>query len=286
MCTSILGRDGRPIQLKWHSLRRYTGDAPIARANLEAGFEGDAVMEVDLRLTRDGHWVALHNDTLDEETSGTGGVAQQDRSDLQSLRMRTPSGRDTGEPLVFLEELVEAAHRWSLSRAELQLDMKVTAEELSDAVLDRFAREVGPLRASFSLSGTDPEALARLRSAVPGIPVTLSCSRQLGGARDQHQFEGRVAAALARLDSASMIWVNHRVLQAAYRTGFDLVGFTHQRGVRVDTGTIDVGAPGWLAGLLLAVQAGVDRITTNSPCDLQEQVTHALKLSRQRAPVG
>lgn len=286
MCTSIPGLHDRTIQLKWHSLRRQADEAAVSRANLETGLEVGAVMEADIRLTRDGDWVCLHNATLDDETTGTGLVAQQSTTAVRALRMRTPSGLETDVAPVFLDELVDAVYRWSLSAGEVQLDLKVSAGELNDAVLERFKRDIGPLRGSFSLSGADADALARLRTAVPGIETTLSCSRQIGGARDQRQFEARAAAALARLDGLSMIWVNHRVLQAAYRMGFDLVAFAHERGVGVDTGTIDVGATGWRGALMLALQTDVDRITSNSPCELANQVGEWLKARPQPAVVA
>jgi glycerophosphoryl diester phosphodiesterase len=282
MCTSIPRAHGQIVRLKWHSLRRHAGDAPVSAANLEAGFDAGATMEADLRLTADRRWVCLHNDTLDEETTGSGPLAQHTSEDLRDLRMRTRTGAVTEAPVSFLEDLADAARRWSLSSAELQLDVKAPAEELGDDVLDRFARVVGPVSHSFSLSGTDPTALDRLRSAVPGLPVTLSCSAQLGGARDGRQFESRLESAIAQLDHPELIWVNHRVLQAAYRTGFDLVGFAHLHGVAVDTGTIDIGATGWRAALVLALQANVDRITTNTPCEVADQLTEWLKTSGPR----
>jgi glycerophosphoryl diester phosphodiesterase len=273
MCTTVSGLEGTTIRLKWHGLRRHPGDPGMLRTNLDAGLAEGAVMEADIRLTRDGRWACLHDETLELETNGRGPVGLWSASELAAVRMRAPSGALTDEPLVYLDDLVAAAARHAgVAGAEVQLDLKEASEALSDGLLDEFARQVGPLEGSFSLSGVDSAALARLRSAVPSLRVTSSCSRQLGGARDASQFQTRLMGALAETEGISMVWVHHRVLQASYRVGFDLVGFAHRRGVGVDTGTIDVGANGWRRSLVLALQAKVDRITTNSPCALAQQV--------------
>jgi hypothetical protein len=187
--------------------------------------------------------------------------------------MRAPDGRVSVAPPLFLDDLVEAARRWSLSTAELQLDLKVPAEAITNAILDQFARDIGPVRSLFSLSGTDPRALRRLRSAVPSLGVTASCSKRLWGADTASEFERRLEAVLADSDGVELIWVNHRVLQAATGAGFDLVRSAHERGVGVDTGTIDAGGEHSEAAMDLALSAGVDRITTNSPCALAARVS-------------
>lgn len=272
MCTTIPRSHSPNVQLKWHNLRRHPREPGALRSNLEAGLAADAVMETDIRLTRDGHWICLHNPTLDEETTGTGPVAEQSADRLRLLQTRTPAGVPSGIAPTFLEDLLETVRAYPASAAELQLDLKVSATEIDDGVLARFSDLVGPVRSRLSVSGTDVGALARIREALPELPITLSPSARLGGARDATVFESRMRAELARLDGPSMIWVNHRVLQAAYRARFDLVGFAHREGVAVDTGTIDVGGSGWRSALVLALQAKVDRITTNSPCDVAAQV--------------
>jgi hypothetical protein len=103
---------------------------------------------------------------------------------------------------------------------------------------------------------------------VPSLGVTASCSKQLWAAKTASEFERHLEAVLSESDGVELIWINHRVLEAAYRTDFDLVGSAHERGVGVDTGTIDAGAEGGEAAIELALSAGVDRITTNSPCAL------------------
>ncbi len=283
MCTTIPRSHGPHVQLKWHNLRRHRTEPGALRSNLEVGLATGAVMEADLRVTRDGHWVCLHDAMLDEETTGHGPVIEYDADQLRRLQTRTPAGAISGFAPLFLEDLAELIEERPATSAEVQLDLHVSEQEISDVALGRLARLVAPLQTSFSLSGTDAGALTRVRDTVPELPITLSSSERLGGARDAALFESRMRTELAQLDGLALIWVNHRVLQAAYRARFDLVGFAHQFGVGVDTGTIDFGAAGWRAALVLALQAKVDRITSNTPCEIAAQAERWTEGSQRTA---
>lgn len=272
MCTSIPSADDEPIRLKWHSLRRHAREAATIRDNLVAGLEAGAVMEVDIRLTADGRWACLHDREIRDETSGTGSLDERTAEQLSLLRLRAPSGRVTDHPVLFLEDVVAAVGAHATDDAEVQLDLKEPAEGISDEILTQFAEQVGPLARHFSLSGSEVDALSRLRSAVPALPVTYSCSAQLRGADNAEEFASRFDAALDALDDLAMVWVQHRALDAADDAGFDLVSHAHQRGVGVDTGTIDLGFPGGRQALSLARRLGVDRVTTNGPCHMAEYV--------------
>lgn len=74
------------LRFKWPRLERHRTDPPFSRANLEAGLAAGAPLEVDLRATADGHWVCLHDATLERETSGAGPIAAQRRVELERLR--------------------------------------------------------------------------------------------------------------------------------------------------------------------------------------------------------
>ncbi|HQP99276.1 MAG TPA: glycerophosphodiester phosphodiesterase family protein [bacterium] len=55
---------------------------PAFQAAIEAGFEW---VETDIRLTRDGHYVLLHNDVVDGITDGSGKVEEMLLADLKKL---------------------------------------------------------------------------------------------------------------------------------------------------------------------------------------------------------
>lgn len=75
----------RSIQIMLH---RGQSDAapentiPAMQAAIESGMEW---VEVDVRLTRDGHHVILHDDTLDRTTNGQGPVKEKTLDEIQTL---------------------------------------------------------------------------------------------------------------------------------------------------------------------------------------------------------
>lgn len=67
---------------------------------------GVAGAEIDLRSTRDGQVVLMHDATLERTSTGTGAVESANWSDLQRLRLRTPDGVLTDEGIPRLDEVL------------------------------------------------------------------------------------------------------------------------------------------------------------------------------------
>ena len=102
---------------------------PALEASIADGVEW---VEVDVRLTRDGHHVLFHDETLADKTDLTGPVAQQTLDDLQKADAGAKFARRfAGQKLLTLE----AALALSKNRVNLYLDCKQV-----DA--DRLAREI------------------------------------------------------------------------------------------------------------------------------------------------
>lgn len=78
--------------------------------------EADAI-ELDLRGTRDGHVVVLHDETLDRTTSGTGRVTDHDLAELKTL------DAGGGERIPTYEEVLDLV---SGTGVQLLLDIKVS----------------------------------------------------------------------------------------------------------------------------------------------------------------
>ncbi|HZH27820.1 MAG TPA: glycerophosphodiester phosphodiesterase [Azospirillaceae bacterium] len=74
----------------------------------EAARQGAAWVEVDVKLTRDGVPVLLHDDTLDRTTDGRGAVAETDLADLRRRDAGAWFGPDfKGERVPTLEECLD-----------------------------------------------------------------------------------------------------------------------------------------------------------------------------------
>ena len=169
-------------RLKWHKLKRKRSDAPFLRQNLAAGLTAGAALEVDLVVTADGHFLCLHDLTLDAETTGTGPVAAATRAEVARLRQRGSNGEVLDEPPLFLDEVVAIVSRLGRDSGGLtQLDIKEPQVRFDDALVAQLAGTIGTLRHRFIASGCDAKLIAappqgstrhdlRLRSARPLRP--------------------------------------------------------------------------------------------------------------------
>lgn len=261
------------VRLKWHMLRRTGGDPPFFRPNLLAGLALGASMEVDIQCLTDGEFVCLHDETLETETDGTGPVAEADSAMIATLRQRGSSGAAVGPAPLTLTELLAiiAGNRDATAKgAVVQLDLKDSAEAITDAVIDRFARQVGPVAAMLSLSGEDWSAVARLGSGVRGLSLGYDPTKQvIGEDRTIGDLSGLIDHIAATSPEAETVYLHHSLIAAAAERGLDLVGAFHDQHRMVDCWTIGTDRPQPEARLRMAVATGVDQITTDTPGDLQ-----------------
>lgn len=203
-----------------------------------AAAEGYRYLETDVRSTRDGVVVILHDPTLDRTTDGSGEVEQLDWAAVRSARV---GGR---EPVCRLTELME-----ELPDALVNIDVKadsavepvlrllqrtgqwhrVCIVAFSEARLRRIRKAAGP-RVLTSMGPTSAVAL-RLRSVVP-IPAPI---------------RGRIAQIPARIFGVPVI--DRR-----------LVHYAHVRGFEVHVWTVDREAE-----MHALLDLGVDGLMTDEP---------------------
>ena len=68
---------------------------------------GVDVVEIDLRRTKDGHLVVIHDSKVDRTTNGRGHVADLTLAELRQLRLKMADGTLTDERVPTLEEALE-----------------------------------------------------------------------------------------------------------------------------------------------------------------------------------
>ena len=87
-----------------------------------------AVLECDVRKTKDGRLVMMHDETLDRTTTGTGRVIDHTLAELESLRLKDNAGKVTPYRIPLFDDVLE----WGRGKAVLELDIKrpVTPEEI------------------------------------------------------------------------------------------------------------------------------------------------------------
>ena len=150
----------------------HRGDVCATPENTMPAFEkaraaGADGIELDVRLTREGSLVVLHDRTLNRTTNGSGLVDHRTLDELKCLDAGSWfSPSFTGEPPPTLDQVFEAMPPDFLINVEMKVvikGMKLIAQRVADTVR-RHRRWESTLVASFN-----PMALYHLRRIDPGI---------------------------------------------------------------------------------------------------------------------
>ena len=80
----------------------------------------DAILEMDVRMTKDSVLTLLHDDELERTTTGTGSLKAQTWQALSRLQLRDLTGKPTAQKMPLFEDVL----RWNRNRAVLALDIK------------------------------------------------------------------------------------------------------------------------------------------------------------------
>lgn len=185
---------------------------------------------LDLRLSKDGALVALHDPEVDRTTDGSGAVADLTLAELREL----DAGQ--GEHVPVFEEVLDAV------RSPLQAAVadRAAAAVLAELILRR------DLTARVEVASADGAVLAEAARLVPGVRTTLYASPRAGDA------EGVVNRAVAA--GAGTLAVDIRLL------ALETVESAHAAGLRVTGRAVNT-----LDQLRLARALGLDGATTDYP---------------------
>jgi glycerophosphoryl diester phosphodiesterase len=104
----------------------HRGGAGLAPENTRGAFRNAAAMgvdgcELDVRLSKDGEVVVIHDATLDRTTDGNGPVASRSWAELQRLTLKGT----TGERIMPLEDVVRVFRDTPIT---LRLELKANAD--------------------------------------------------------------------------------------------------------------------------------------------------------------
>ena len=155
---------------------------------------GVEVMETDVRRTRDGYLVMVHDDRVDRVTDGTGRVADLTLAQIRTLRLRDDEGgagaRVTDERVPTLDELLVLAK----GRIVLNLDVKdaiygevvdvvVRAGATDRVIVKTFAGVGSPPLAAMPPYDLVPFAVIPTTADPQAADVVTTLRRQASGAR-------------------------------------------------------------------------------------------------------
>jgi glycerophosphoryl diester phosphodiesterase len=223
---------------------------------------GADALECDVRLTRDGHLVCVHDRRIDRTSTGHGPVSALELEHLAQLDFAAwrgaPAADDMGV-LTFarLLELVLAAPR----RVELHVETKHPTRYagLVELTLVRVLREYGvvgadaPPNAVVSVMSFAPLGLRRIRLLAPELPTVLLV-------RDKTYPAWR----------EGLLPPGVRVAGPSIRTVRRHPGYVarlHARGHRVHVWTVDA-----TRDVDLVLELGADAIITNRPREVLRRV--------------
>jgi glycerophosphoryl diester phosphodiesterase len=225
------------------SHRTNAGDSPEnTLPGIEAAIrDGCRAIEVDVRATRDGALVLMHDETLERTTGDPRRVSDVTLDEVRRLRVLNPGGSLAAATIPTLEEAIDAIR----GRAIIEVDF--VDYELTDTLIDL-------VNASGAAPWTWwtphlPEVARRQRDGCPGSRVYLGISRDDGIFRNL--FEAiDVAAGLG----IAGINPSHRLLDVA------TVEAAHTRGLEVACWTLNDEA-----ATERVLRLGVDLVTTDYP---------------------
>ncbi|MFD5616925.1 glycerophosphodiester phosphodiesterase [Streptomyces yangpuensis] len=203
------------------------------RSYLRAERSGMDGIALDLRLSKDGVLVAVHDPEVDRTTDGSGAVADLTLAELRGL----DAGQ--GERVPVFEEVLDAVR----SPLQVSVEDRATAGALAELVLRR------DLVSRVEIASTDEAVLAEAARRVPGVRTALFVE-SLGAAE---AVVSRAPAAGAGAGAATIALDIHRI-------ALETVEAAHAAGLRM-TGL----AVNTLDQLRLARALGLDGVTTDFP---------------------
>jgi glycerophosphoryl diester phosphodiesterase len=199
--------------------RGASGHAP---ENTFAAFQravdfGATFIETDLRVTRDGRFVAIHDATIERTTNGRGDVHELTLDELRRLDAGTWFGAGfTGERIPTLEEILEFSRK---NDVVFYLELKYPAvwgmEHSLAAALEKAQSAPRTIVISF-----DPATLTPLRRLDPSIMTGLLVERTNANTIPAAIGQG------ARQLCPEIASVTPRLVEEAHRRDLQVVAWT------------------------------------------------------------
>ncbi len=242
----------RPAIFAHRGASAYAPENTLASFELAVSQKSDAI-ELDVKLTADGHVVVIHDSTVDRTTDGQGRVSQMTLEQLKAL----DAGQKfddvfRGERIPTLGEVFQAVQHRVLINIELtnyESPRDTLPEKVADILLAHH-QETNVLISSFN-----PIALRRFHNILPDCPLGLLALPGLAGAWAR--------SALGR-------WVPYQALHPALRdTTPTLIRQRHRLGHRVHTYTVNLPAD-----MQKLFRWEVDGIFTDDPPLAQRTLAH------------
>ena len=118
-----------PERVKQVQIIAHRGGAGLGLENtlscIEKGINSGAhIIEIDIHLSKDGHLIVCHDQTVDRTTNGKGRIRDMTLDEIRKLRIIDENGNPTDEQLPTLAEVLELIN----GRAILLIEIKRTGK--------------------------------------------------------------------------------------------------------------------------------------------------------------
>lgn len=251
LSSGVWKTEGAPPSRPW--IIAHRGVSMRAPENTFAAFdlavqEGAGFIELDVRRSRDGRLVVIHDATVNRTSNGTGRVADLAWDELRRLDAGSWFGPVfAGQPIPLLEEV--------LDRYAVRIGLLV---ELKDPGLERELAGMLARRGLQDGSGKrvivqsfDAESMRRLRKLLPGIPTGVLIGPDRKPVTDAELDR---CAAFANFINPSLETVDPALVRRIHERGMGVLAWIVRRTREV--------AP--------LLEAGVDGIITDDPALVPE----------------
>lgn len=254
------------------------------------------VIEIDICALAGDDYLVLHNDTLDDETTGRGSVRHCTVETARQLKL-APHGAISPYRPPLLSEVVQL---WQATPhpdgTHLQLDFKDAIPFDSDEPLQRLAQLIAPLGKQVIVSSVADWQLRRLHKLAPDIRLGFDPQLYLDwrGKEDElfprslgaygywddaplamarlwptpQYLADRCAALVQMVPSAEIHYFRYGLVLQSLNEGFNWASALAEHGVALDVWTVDI--PKATAAAQTLIAANVPYITTNTPKAMQK----------------
>jgi glycerophosphoryl diester phosphodiesterase len=250
---SMLPTLPRPIIFAHRGASAHSPENTIASFTLAIRQGADA-LELDAKLTSDGHVVVFHDQSVDRVTSGSGLVKDMKLAALRELEAGSHfSPKFTGEPIPTLDEVFQTVGNQTYINIELT-NYTSLFDDLPNRVAELVQRHNLEKRVLFS--SFNPIALRKIHRILPEIPLGIL-------ARPARQ--GKTARGLL-----GKLLVPYQALHPHFSdTTIHLVKQLHRTGRRVHVWTVNQ-----VEEMKRLIELDIDGIFTDDPILARTVINH------------
>ena len=251
----------RPTLFAHRGASHYAPENTLAAFEIAIKQQADAI-ELDVKMTADGHVVVIHDQTLDRTTDGTGNVADMELAQIKELDAGIHyDDQFMGEKVPTLEEVL------------IQMDKRIPINiELTNyaSLFNNLPEEVATIVRECSMedfilfSSFNPIALLKIKKLLPEVPVGLLCLPGKNGSIPRSHLVNRLS---------------HEAIHPEYRDiSSRLIHAAHKHNKRVHAYTVN-----HVSDIQNMFDIGVDGIFTDNP-SLAKQVLEQQHGNRPNHP--